>query len=79
MLPPIAQKGGLDSTPKRRKQWGDETKKLIVIKDPIIHSIRKSNYFDADEKVAVVVICKKYDKLRKVEGRSNYQDIEEVE
>ena len=49
-----------------------------MIKDPIIHSIRESNYFAADEKLAVIVICRKYDKLRTVEGRGQYQDLEEV-
>ena len=50
-----------------------------MIKDPIIHSIRQSNYFAADEKLAVVVICKKYDQLRTVAGRSAFEDLEEVE
>lgn len=73
MLPPISNRNAnkistIDTfdpvntrTSFRRRIWGEETKKMIVIKDPIIHSIRKSNYFSADEKIAVVVICKRYD------------------
>jgi hypothetical protein len=41
----------------RRKRWGEETQNLIVIKDPVIHSIRKSNYFIEDEKIACVIVC----------------------
>ena len=45
----------------------------------MIHSIRKSRYYLEDEKVAVVVTCQKYDKLR--EGHTvdvKYQDLDEV-
>ena len=48
------------------------------VKDPVIHSIRKSKYYQEDEKVAVVIICQKYDQLRTVEGKSNYSDLDEV-
>ena len=53
----------------------------IVIQDPIIHSIRKSQYYAHDEKIAIVVVCSKYDKTRSREGcggGQGYQDLSEV-
>ena len=88
MLPPIhnrhretmnisAAQNFATSNKERRRQWADQTAKL-VIKDPIIHSIRKSNYYIEDEKIAIVVICNKYDQLRTRENCSKYLDLEEV-
>ena len=65
-LPPIGRRHirddrSQDVRPKlQNRLLAEETTKL-VIKDPIIHSIRKSNYFDHDEKVAVVMVCRSYD------------------
>ena len=50
------------------------------MQDPIIHSLRKSNYYSHEEKLAVVVVCSRYDKTRMREGNCclGYQDLEEV-
>ena len=37
-----------------------------AMKDPIIHSMRKSSYYADDEKFAVIIVCRRYDKLRKM-------------
>ena len=49
-----------------------------MIRDPIIHSIRQSQYFNYDEKLAVVIICRKYEKLRTKAGKENLADLEFV-
>ena len=49
-----------------------------MIKDPIIHSIRRSQYFSHDEKLAVVIICRKYDKLRTLPDKMNFADLDNV-
>ena len=49
-----------------------------MVQDPIIHSIRKSKYFQEDEKIAVIVICSDYEQTREREGCSGYQDLDEA-
>ena len=48
------------------------------INDPVIHSIKKSSYYKYDEKIALVIVCRKYDQLRKLHGMEFYQDLDQV-
>ena len=64
-----------ESAQVRRGKWGGgnaHKNQHLVIKDPIIHSIRKSNYYCEDEKLAVIVVCSKYEKVRTKEGCAGY-------
>ena len=38
-----------------------------------------SDFFEATKFIWIIVVNKKYDKLRLIEGYSGYQDIDEVE
>ena len=65
-------------TPQRRqlsKTGSVESENTPKIHDPIIHSIRRSQYFNEHEKLAVVIICHHYDLLRKLPDKSKFMDL----